>query len=110
VIPRTTAIAAASLVVAAAAGCRRSPNAAAGTSQTPATVADGSSPAAPADMSSALRDMTQALRRFSFEQKRFPTGVDELVTATYMPAPPAAPPGMRYVIDTKNVSVVLGKK
>jgi len=70
------------------------------------TVPDG--PAiAEADVSAILEEMTQALRKFSFEKKRLPTSIDELVTAGYLGAQPTAPGGKRFSIDPKEARVVL---
>lgn len=76
-----------------------------GTAPTPA-VPDG--PAiAEADVSAVLEEMTQALRKFSFEKKRLPTSIDELVTAGYLGAKPTAPGSKRFAIDPKEARVVL---
>ena len=70
------------------------------------TVPDG--PAiAEADVSAILEEMTQALRKFSFEKKRLPGSIDELVTAGYLGAKPTAPGGKRFTIDPKESRVVL---
>ncbi len=70
------------------------------------SVADG--PAiAEADVSAILEEMTQALRKFSFEKKRLPGSIDELVTAGYLGAKPTAPGGKRFTIDPKEARVVL---
>ncbi len=70
------------------------------------TVPDG--PAiAEADVSAVLEEMTQALRKFSFEKKRLPTSIDELVTAGYLGAKPTPPGSKRFAIDPKEARVVL---
>jgi hypothetical protein len=70
------------------------------------TVPDG--PAiAEADVSAILDEMTQALRKFSFEKKRLPASIDELITAGYLGAKPTAPGGKRFAIDPKEARVVL---
>ncbi len=70
------------------------------------TVPDG--PAiAEADVSAILEEMTQALRKFSFEKKRLPGSIDELVTAGYLGAKPTAPGGKLFTIDPKESRVVL---
>jgi hypothetical protein len=84
----------------------------------PATpVAGVTAPAAPpvpdgpaiaeADVSAILEEMTQALRKFSFEKKRLPGSIDELVTAGYLGAKPTAPGSKRFAIDPKEARVVL---
>ena len=74
----------------------------------PATSAVADGPAiAEADVSAVLEEMTQALRKFSFEKKRLPTSIDELVTAGYLGAKPTAPGGKRFAIDTKEARVIL---
>jgi|GEM_PF-1652352 len=74
----------------------------------PASPAVPDGPAiAEADVSAILEEMTQALRKFSFEQKRLPGAIDELVTAGYLGAKPTAPGGKRFTIDPKEARVVL---
>ncbi len=74
----------------------------------PTTPAVPDGPAiAEADVSAILEEMTQALRKFSFEKKRLPTSIDELVTAGYLGAKPTAPGSKRFAIDPKEARVVL---
>jgi hypothetical protein len=84
------------------------------TSDAPPAPAAPTNPAVPdgpaiaeADVSAVLEEMTQALRKFSFEKKRLPTSIDELVTAGYLGAKPSAPGGKRFAIDPKEARVVL---
>jgi len=74
----------------------------------PATPAVPDGPAiAEADVSAVLEEMTQSLRKFSFEKKRLPASIDELVTAGYLGAKPTAPGTKRFAIDPKEARVVL---
>ena len=84
------------------------PTAPAASKTTPTTPATPAGPAvAEADVSAVLEEMTQALRKFSFEKKRLPGSIDELVTAGYLGAKPTAPGGKRFTIDPKEARVVL---
>jgi len=104
------------LLVVLAVGCGRKsepvPAATGSVVETPATnsngVAAGSigSPA-PTDLTAVLAELTQALRKYSFEHQRLPRSFDELTTAGYVKDLPAPPTGKRYEIDPKNVRVVV---
>jgi hypothetical protein len=61
------------------------------------------------DYTAVLAELTQALRKFSFEQKRAPRSFDELVTAGYVTARPTPPPGQKFSVDAKSMQVVLAK-
>ena|SRR5437773_1677744 len=72
-----------------------------------------STPAAPpggADMESALRELTQAVRKYSVERKQVPKTFGEVVAAGYVQHLPTAPPGKRFEIDAKTRQVVLVKQ
>jgi hypothetical protein len=60
-----------------------------------------------ADLSGVLAVMTQALRKYSVENRQVPASLEELVTAGYIDRIPPAPQGKRFVIDAKNVQVIL---
>jgi hypothetical protein len=84
------------------------------TSDAPPAPAAPTTPAVPdgpaiaeADISAVLEEMTQALRKFSFEKKRLPTSIDELVTAGYLGTKPTAPGSKHFAIDPKEARVVL---
>jgi len=83
------------------------------TDATPATeqpaVADGSG-SSEAALNAALDELTQALRKYSFEHQRLPKTFSEVVSAGYVKNMPQAPPGKRFEIDAKTVQVVLVKQ
>ena len=56
-----------------------------------------------------LKELTQAVRRYSVEQRRVPRNLEELAASGYLPGVPAAPAGKRFVID-KNLQVTLGNR
>ena len=86
--------------------------------------ADGSEKAAPnatptalarsdlsgAELSAALVELTQALRKYSFEHRRLPKTFSEVIAAGYVNNMPPAPPGKKFEIDPKTVQVVLVKQ
>lgn len=127
------------LVVGFSAGCSRESNSSTATSaSTPSpTEASGanSDAAAPSDNSTsgetstapspipqrttdldskelevALAELTQVLRKYSFEHQRVPKTFNEVVAAGYMKGVPQAPPGKKFEIDPKTVQVVLVKQ
>ena len=57
------------------------------------------------DFAAVLAELTQALRKYSAEQRRVPDSLSELVSAGYLQQLPAAPPGKAFVIDTKQLKV-----
>jgi hypothetical protein len=59
------------------------------------------------DLTAVLSELTQALRKFSAEQRRVPKSLDELVSAGYLAQVPAAPPGKAFVIDTRDLKVAV---
>ncbi len=63
--------------------------------------------AVPADASAALSVLTQAVRKFSAERRQVPKNLNEVVNAGYIRNLPAAPPGKKFVLDTKRLEVTL---
>lgn len=59
------------------------------------------------DPTAALNALTQAVRKFTFEKRQAPTSLEELATAGYVQAVPAAPVGKKYVINPKRMVVEL---
>ena len=66
--------------------------------------------ASEAALNAALGELTQALRKYSFEHQRVPKTFSEVVSAGYVKNMPQAPPGKRFEIDAKTVQVVLVKQ
>jgi len=64
-------------------------------------------PASTANTDAALANLTQAVRKFSFEQRRMPKSLQEVIAAGYVSPVPQAPPGKKFVLDPKTVQVVL---
>ena len=60
-----------------------------------------------ADLNAALGELTQALRKYSFEHQRLPKTFSEVVAAGYVKNMPQAPRGKKFEIDAKTVQVVL---
>ena len=60
-----------------------------------------------AALNAALGELTQALRKYSFEHQRLPKTLSELVAAGYLKDTPQGPPGKKFAIDAKTVQVVL---
>jgi hypothetical protein len=77
-----------------------------------AVPAASSGAAAPgeADMGAVLRDLTQALRKYSVEHKQVPKTFSEVVAAGYVQHLPEAPPGKKFEIDPKTMQVVVVKQ
>jgi hypothetical protein len=65
------------------------------------------SSASEAALNAALAELTQALRKYSFEHQRVPKTVDEMVAAGYLKNMPQAPQGKKFAIDAKTVQIVL---
>jgi hypothetical protein len=59
-----------------------------------------------AQIAAALGDLTQVVRKFSVEQRRAPTSLEELVANGYLSQVPQAPVGKRFAIN-KNLQVYL---
>ena len=73
------------------------------TEQTAATLSNASE----AVLNAALGELTQALRKYSFEHQRLPKSFSEVVAAGYVKNMPQAPPGKKFEIDPKTVQIVL---
>jgi hypothetical protein len=112
-------------IVLFAAGCgqKTEPSPSVAPSASPATNAHAStdesqnSPAAAAtpdakaaELAAALAELTQVLRKYSFEHQRLPKSFGEVVAAGYVKDMPQAPPGKKFAIDPKTVQVVLVKQ
>jgi len=65
---------------------------------------------AEAEREAVLRELTQALRKYSIEHKQAPKTFHELVAAGYVQHLPEAPPGKKFEIDSKTMQVVLVKQ
>ena len=81
--------------------------------QTPVAAApNATAPSAPvnantANSDAALASLTQAVRKFSFEKRRMPSSVQEVIASGYISPIPQPPPGKKFVLDKKTVQVVL---
>ena len=75
-----------------------------------ATASVAGSGASDAELAAALGELTQALRKYSFEHRRVPKTFSEVVAAGYVKNMPQAPPGKKFEIDPKTVQVVLVKQ
>ena len=62
-----------------------------------------------ADLAPVLAELTQAVRKFSFEKQRRPASLDELVPAGYLGSVPQLSDGRRFSIDPKTMQVVVTK-
>src|SRR5690349_20925587 len=62
-----------------------------------------------AQLAALLNDLTQAVRRFSAEQRRVPASLDEVVAGGYLTSVPAAPAGKRFAIS-KSLQVYLANQ
>ena len=61
-------------------------------------------------MAKVLAELTQVLRKYSFEHQRLPKSFNEVVAAGYVKDMPQAPSGKKFEIDPKTVQVVLVKQ
>ena len=68
------------------------------------------SEASGAELAAALGELTQALRKYSFEHQRLPKTFNEVVAAGYVNNMPQAPPGKKFEIEPRTVQVVLVKQ
>jgi len=91
------------------AGSSESENPAAPSAASAATAAAPTGASA-AELSATLGELTQALRKYSFEQRRLPKSFSEVVAAGYIKSLPQAPPGRKFDIDAKTDQVVLVKQ
>jgi hypothetical protein len=64
----------------------------------------------PQDLTAALAELTQALRKYSFEHQRLPKSLTDVIAAGYVKNMPQAPPGKKFEIDPKTIQVVLVKQ
>jgi hypothetical protein len=71
---------------------------------TPVVIGNG------ADLSATLAQLTQAVRKYSFERRRMPKTLDEVVAAGYVSGMPNPPAGQKFALEPKNVEVVLTKR
>jgi uncharacterized lipoprotein YajG len=60
-----------------------------------------------ADSAEVLTQLTQALRKFSAENRRVPATFEEFLGPGYQANLPKAPPGKKYAVNPKRVEVVL---
>ncbi len=72
-----------------------------------AATAAALSAASEAALRGALAELTQALRKYSFEHRGLPKTIGDMVAAGYLKVMPQAPPGKTFAIDAKSVQVVL---
>lgn len=54
-----------------------------------------------------LAELTKQVRRYSFEKRKLPQNVEDLVTAGYIKSVPLAPTGKKYAIDADRAQVIL---
>jgi competence protein ComGC len=52
-------------------------------------------------------ELTKQVRRYSFEKRRLPQNLDELVTAGYIKSVPPAPAGKKYAVAADKAEVIL---
>lgn len=57
------------------------------------------------DLTAILSELTQAVRKYSAEQRNVPKSLEELVSAGYLKQLPAAPAGKAFAIDTRELKV-----
>jgi hypothetical protein len=57
------------------------------------------------DVTAILSELTQAVRKYSAEQRTVPKSLDELVSAGYLKQLPAAPAGKNFVIEPRELKV-----
>src|SRR5947209_5448848 len=86
-------------------GCGKSPSPPPAASAPPK--AETSAVPSEAGLANVLAELTQALRKFSVEQRRVPASLNELVAAGYIQNLPQPPPGKAFGIDPKDLQVIL---
>ena len=59
------------------------------------------------DTAAALAQLTQAVRKYSFEHRKVPKTLEEVTSAGYVTAVPQAPAGKKFSFDPKKMEVVL---
>lgn len=62
-----------------------------------------------ADLAPILAELTQAVRKFSFEKQHRPASLEELVSAGYLGSVPQLADGRRFAVDPKTMQVVVTK-
>lgn len=67
----------------------------------------GGSTSADTQSNAEVTELTRQVRRYSFEKRRLPQNLDELVTAGYVKSLPTAPAGKKLAIDAGRAKVVL---
>ena len=60
-----------------------------------------------ADTAVVLGQLTQALRKYSFEHRHVPKTLSEVIGAGYVTTVPQPPPGKQFAVDVKKNEVVL---
>lgn len=60
-----------------------------------------------ANLANVLAELTQALRKYSVEQRKVPASLNDLIAAGYIKNPPQPPPGKNFGIDIKNLKVIV---
>jgi len=73
----------------------------------PACGKKGDTAQADTSTSPEITELTKEVRRYSFEKRKLPQKVEDLVAAGYIQSIPPAPAGKKYAIDTKRVEVIL---
>src|SRR5207237_8652981 len=83
----------------------------------PAAVATGPRPANapvvpvilsdPGNPDKTLAELNEALRKFSFENRRLPKSFSEVIAAGYVQPAPQPPPGKKFEIDSRTKHVIL---
>lgn len=87
-----------------------SPESAATNAVMPVATAGSGASSDAVDLAALLGELTQALRKYSFEHQRLPKTFDELAGAGYVKNLPQAPAGKRFEIDPKKVQIVVVKQ
>ncbi len=57
------------------------------------------------DLTAILSELTQAVRKYSADQRAVPRSLNELVSAGYLKQVPAAPAGKTFAIDARELKV-----
>lgn len=73
----------------------------------PACGKKGESLQAEASSSPELIELTKQIRRYSFEKRKLPQSMEDLVSAGYIKSVPPAPAGKKYAIDSDRVQAIL---
>jgi hypothetical protein len=62
---------------------------------------------AQSDIALVLGHLTQAIRKYGFEQRRVPGSFNELAAAGYLKTMPEAPTGKKFAINPKSMEAIL---